>query len=69
MTESWLPLPAPGWNDHWEPLPARCGECGGIVDVRPASRGDGQWEGFCPTHGLVPTTYRDSPNPEKEEEA
>lgn len=65
MSEPHLPVPAPQWNDHWDPLPARCPQCGGIVDVRPASRADGQWEGYCPTHGTVVTVYPDSPNSEK----
>ena len=68
MSEQWLPLPAPEWNPHWEPLPARCPQCGSIVDVRPASRADGQWEGYCPSHGMVVATYPETPNPEKGEE-
>lgn len=67
MSEQWLPLPAPSWDDHWEPSPARCGQCGAIIDAHPASRADGRWEGLCHKHGVVPATYRVSPHSEKDE--
>lgn len=33
--------------------PARCPECSEEIDTHPASRRDGKWEGYCPTHGVV----------------
>lgn len=67
MTEAWLYEPPPEENDHWEPEPARCAECGSIVDARPND--DGEWEGFCSFHGtLMPVVYRSSQEPEKDDE-
>lgn len=61
MSESWLPLPTPSWNDHWDPTPMRCPECRSILEtVHPASRKDGRLEGYCPAHGVVPAIQ--SPN-------
>lgn len=65
MSEPYLPLPDPGPNDYWEPEPAHCPECGVIIDARP--KGDG-WEGWCPEHGVVPASYRDSQEAENREE-
>lgn len=33
--------------------PARCPECSEEIEAHPASRFDGKWEGYCPTHGVV----------------
>lgn len=30
-----------------------CPTCGEAIDAHPASRRDGQWEGWCSTHGTV----------------
>lgn len=31
--EPYAPVPPPEENDHWEPVAARCLECGSVVDV------------------------------------
>jgi hypothetical protein len=61
--EAWLPLPAPEWNEHWDPTPMRCSVdgCRNILEtVHPASRGDSRLQGYCPEHGQVPAIQ--SPN-------
>ena len=63
-----MPLPPPEPGSHWDPEPARCGECGNIITAHPASRADGRWMGWCPTHGEVVATYRDEEEPEDEED-
>lgn len=60
MSEPWIPLPDPEPNPYWDPMPARCPECGTIIDAHPASRKDGRWEGWCPKHGQVVPVYRDT---------
>lgn len=58
MSEPWIPLPDPESNPYFDPTPARCPECGSIIDAHPASRKDGRWEGWCPRHGTVVAAYR-----------
>jgi hypothetical protein len=67
MSEPWIPQPPPEEHSHWDPTPARCPECGRIIDAWPASRADGRWEGKCPQHGIVPAFYTNG-EPEDEEE-
>lgn len=57
MSEAHLPLPDPEPGSYWDPEPARCSECGVIIDAHPASREDGRWMGWCPKHGEVLATY------------
>lgn len=57
MSEPYLPVPPPERDPYWDPAPARCPECRAIIDAHPASRADGSWEGWCPTHGTVIATY------------
>lgn len=67
MSEPFLPVPPVEPNDYWEPEPARCIECGSIVDPRPQP--SGELLGWCSTHGLVDVIYHgDSQETENEEE-
>ena len=59
MPEPFLPVPGPEPHSTWDPKPARCPECGVIIDAHPASRWDDKWEGWCPEHGTVVAVYRD----------
>lgn len=69
MSEPYLPLPDPEPDPYWDPHPARCPECGVIIDAHPASRKDGRWEGWCSRHGTVVATYvsQDSEIPKSKE--
>lgn len=60
MSEAYLPVPDPEPLGSWDPQPARCPECGEIIDAHPASRKDGHWEGWCQFHGTVVAVYRNS---------
>lgn len=53
MSEPLLPVPTPEDNSHWDTMPARCPQCGGIIDDR--VRGDGK--AWCQFHGLVTPIY------------
>lgn len=58
MSEPLLPLPPPEGGEYWDPAPARCEECGSILqNLRPV---EGEWTGWCPTHDRVPPYYPDS---------
>lgn len=67
MSEPLMPVPPHGENEYWDPAPARCEECGVILqDFRQI---DGEWVGWCPTHNRVPLYYPDSqPSEDLEEE-
>ena len=54
MSEPYLPVPPPEDNSTWEPEPARCMECGSIVDV--IRKGDRTF-GFCSADGEVDIFY------------
>lgn len=60
MSEPYLPVPGPELSSNWDPAPARCSveDCNVILqNPHPASRGDNDWEGWCPDHGTVPCLY------------
>lgn len=58
MSEPYMPEPGPESGSNWDPTPARCEECGAILQSpHPAARRDGSWEGWCPQHGDVPCFY------------
>jgi hypothetical protein len=64
MSEPWMPVPPPEGNPYWDPAPARCPECGVIINARPTTKG---WEGWCPEHETVIAVFSDSPDPENPE--
>jgi hypothetical protein len=67
-----MPVPPPQQGAWHDPDPARCSieGCREIIDAHPASREDGQWEGYCQFHGMVLALYggtQDSEYGEEEE--
>lgn len=70
MSEPYVPVPPPERNSYWNPEPARCIECGSIVDVRRGPEwDDGEPDAYC-SHcdRLVISMYPDSQSAENEEE-
>ena len=60
MSESFMPVPDPEPSSNWDPEPARCSVegCRTILqNLHSASRGDAEWEGWCPIHGTVVALY------------